>query len=154
MTDLSNKQTTSASNKQLGDSQSAESFDPGEFIYTDNLALLRLAQQRGDLNSIPGWSEYGNKPWIAFALHEGAFVAGGNSYAEVHEMLIRTVRELLLTSEARPHPKTVRLISFLIRGPTLFATCHKLTKHHVTTCHTAVPRPTIHTSLCYRHHQF
>ncbi len=99
MTDLSNKQTTSASNKQLGDSQSAESFDPGEFIYTDNLALLRLAQQRGDLNSIPGWSEYGNKPWIAFALHEGAFVAGGNSYAEVHEMLIRTVRELLLTSE-------------------------------------------------------
>ena len=98
MTDLSNKQTTSASNKQLGDSQSAESFDPGEFIYTDNLALLRLAQQRGDLNSIPGWSEYGNKPWIAFALHEGAFVAGGNSYAEVHEMLIRTVRELLLTS--------------------------------------------------------
>jgi hypothetical protein len=99
MTDLSNKQTTSASNKQLGDSQSAESFDPGEFIYTDNLALLRLAQQSGDLNSIPGWSEYGNKPWIAFALHEGAFVAGGNSYAEVHEMLIRTVRELLLTSE-------------------------------------------------------
>ena len=99
MTDLSNKQTTSASNKQLGDSQSAESFDPGEFIYTDNLALLRLAQQRGDLNSIPGWSEYGNKPWIAFALHEGAFVAGGNSYEEVHEMLIRTVRELLLTSE-------------------------------------------------------
>jgi hypothetical protein len=99
MTDLSNKQTTSASNKQLGDSQSAESFDPGEFIYTDNLALLRLAQQSGDLNSIPGWSEYGNNPWIAFALHEGAFVAGGNSYAEVHEMLIRTVRELLLTSE-------------------------------------------------------